>query len=280
MTKEEYLILLEKLKKTQKEIRDLDGVRRNQKVRKKLKTLKRKESDYTKILNNFNGSFIENKKVENINSNSNYVEIKPIKKNNGIFSKLKRKIAATAALVGTAVSIIAGGISFSASALEKDDSRLTDNYYSIIQENTIKEEKKEVKKEKTNNNELNSNNGIRVSSMDFDTFVYNTKFTIKKDAKIYNNIYDAKNKSNVLEPYFESDKKREVKGITIEYNEQLYYFDVYDEFQYYNAHELLCNGGNVVSVTTSIDGINCEGIYNISDVDIIYTNEKSNVLKK
>lgn len=280
MTKKEYLILLEKLKKTQKEIRDLDGVRRNQKVRKKLKALKRKESDYTKILNNFDGNFIEDKKVENINSESNYVEIKPIKKNNGIFNKFKRKIAATAALVGTAVSIIAGGISFSASAFEKDDSRLTDNYYSIIQENTIRDEKKEVKKEKTNNNELNSNKGIKISSIDFDTFVYNTKFTIKKDAKIYNNIYDAKNNSNVLEPFYESNKKREVKGITIEYNEQLYYFDMYDKLQYYNAHELLCNGGKVVSVTTSIDGINYEGVYNITDVDIIYTNDKSNILKK
>ena len=55
---------------------------------------------------------------------------------------------------------------------------------------------------------------------------------------------------------------------------------MYDELQYYNAHELLCNGEIVVSVTTSIDEINYEGVYNITDVDNIYTNDKSNILKK
>lgn len=283
MNKDEYLKTIEGWKKVRSEIKNLYGVSRTRKVKTKLKVLKRREKEYSKLLENFNGIFIENKDK---NFEVNTSEERIVKKKNRFFNVLKRRALAVATLIGTAVSIITSGISFSASAITKEDPSV-DKYYSVTQMDT-QEKSKESSNEKANeknyiqkeSNSRKEEKGIRISYMDFDTFVYNSKISLKKDSKVYTNIYDVYYNYNGLEPYYNNSSKRIVKGITIEYNGKLEYYNIENDNSYNQMHSLLNDGGKVVSIVTSIDGDNYEGAYNISDVDLIYVNEKHKNLNK
>lgn len=287
MKKEEYLKIVERLEKIKEETKKLDGVSRTRKVRTKLKSLKRQEKEYTKLLKDFNGTFItEDNRESNINNELNESEKNNEKKYKGFFKGIKRRVLATAALIGTAASIIAGGISFSASAFLEEDPNV-DKYNSFSQSDIDNQAKKvETKNSIENENIKNDDStkkedkGIRVSYMDFDTFVYNSKFTIGKNAQIYSNIYDVYNDCNGLKPYYAADCKRVVKGVTFDHEGQLEYYEIDSEGSYDEMHSLLSDGGKVVSIVTSTDGNNYEGAYNISDVDMIYVNENTKVLKK
>lgn len=280
MKKEEYLKIIETLENVKKEIKLLDGTKRTRKIKIKLKRLKRQEKEYTNLINNFNGVFIE-EKCDNLEVKESEKVV--IKKQNSFFKGIKKRILSVAALIATATSIIAGGVSFSASAESKEDPSV-DKYYSVTQTNNSKqnneENKKEIESKNETKEELKEEKGIKVSYMDFDTFIYNSKFTIDKDADIYTNVYDVHNKSNGLEPYYDCNLKRETKGVTIEIDGQLKYFTIDSDNSYNEMHSLLKKGGCVVSIVTSIDGKNCEGAYDISDVDLIYQTTNSKVLKK
>ena len=73
-------------------------------------------------------------------------------------------------------------------------------------------------------------------------------------------------------------------GVTFEKNGQLLYIKKIDEHSYMDMHSLLCNGAKVVSVITSLNGSDYEGVYDITDIDKIYINQSDNgyqkVLKK
>lgn len=282
MTKSEYLNIIEKLEEVKKKLNKLSGVSRTREVRTKIKNLKRKEKEYSELLKRYDGKCIEEDiQVSIIDEELSDLEEITTNKKHNLFNSIKRKVLSVVSLIGTSATIIAGGISFSASANSNVDSSV-DNYYSVTQNDNRKDTKiksPEIKKDEKKE-EVKEENGIKVSHMDFDTFVYNSKFTIEKDADIYTNIYDVYNKCNGLEPYYENEIKREVKGVTINYENNLEYFEIDSDGSYGEMHSLLSKGGNVVSIVTSVDGNNYEGAYAISDVDLIYVNENKKVLKR
>ena len=282
MTKSEYLNIIEKLEEVKKELNKLSGVSRTRKVRTKIKTLKRQEKEYSELLKRYDGKCIEEDiQVSIIDEELSDLEEITTNKKHNLFNSIKRKVLSVVSLIGTSATIIAGGISFSASANSNVDPSI-DNYYSVSQSDNKRDtmvKSPEIKKD-DKKDEVKEEKGIKVSYIDFDTFVYNSKFTIEEDADIYSNIYDVYNKSNGLEPYYESNDKRVVKGVTFNYENTLEYFDIDSDSSYEEMHSLLSKGGSVVSIVTSIDGKNYEGAYDISDVDLIYVNDNKKVLKK
>ena len=80
---------------------------------------------------------------------------------------------------------------------------------------------------------------------------------IQNNAYIYDDVYDAMNKTNGLEPYFDYDMDRNIKGFFVNCDGEYIYTE--NEME---VNRLLSNGGNIESVVVG----NYEGAYNYDDI--------------
>ena len=91
-------------------------------------------------------------------------------------------------------------------------------------------------------------------------------FALKEGVKIYNNMYDAILGRNGLSPYFGTDGiERQIGGVAVNYEGQLYFFYANDPQSEENMNMLLANGGKVASVL-AMNEHGYEGFYNVNDI--------------
>jgi hypothetical protein len=97
----------------------------------------------------------------------------------------------------------------------------------------------------------------------------NNYFTVKDNAPIYTNMYDAATNSNSLNPYFEADSQREISGIAYEYNGEMVFLNKNDSnFEEKKAY-LESDGAREVAVlATNEHDSDYEGFYNIEDINL------------
>jgi hypothetical protein len=94
-------------------------------------------------------------------------------------------------------------------------------------------------------------------------------FTVKDNAPVYTNMYDAATNSNSLNPYFEADSQREISGIAYEYNGEMVFLNKNDSnFEEKKAY-LESDGAREVAVlATNEHDSDYEGFYNIEDINL------------
>jgi hypothetical protein len=94
-------------------------------------------------------------------------------------------------------------------------------------------------------------------------------FTVKDNAPVYTNMYDAATNSNSLNPYFEADSQREISGIAYEYNGEMVFLNKNDS-NYEEKKAYLENDGakEVAVLATNEHDNDYEGFYNIEDVNL------------
>ena len=116
-------------------------------------------------------------------------------------------------------------------------------------------------KEETNENKDNYQDVSNVSDNKQENNVFEIGDTVTVQAEyIYDNVYDAMNRTNGYNPYFENSKEREVKGVFVELNNSYSYYENQEDID-----AALSDGGIVRSyVVGNSDGY--EGAYNSLDV--------------
>jgi hypothetical protein len=96
-------------------------------------------------------------------------------------------------------------------------------------------------------------------------------FTVKDNAPIYTNMYDAATETNTLNPYFEADSEREIAGIAYDYNGSMIFLDINDSDFMVKKASLEKSGAKQVAVLAKNEGDNyseVEGFYNVDDINL------------
>lgn len=97
-------------------------------------------------------------------------------------------------------------------------------------------------------------------------------FALKEGVQIYNNMYDATLGRNGLNPYFGIEGvDRQIGGVAVNYEGQLYFFYANDPQAEDNMNMLLASGGKVVSVL-AVNEHGYEGFYNVNDINSLSQN--------
>lgn len=149
---------------------------------------------------------------------------------------------------------------------------------SVIEKNSDnyqKEKNKPKNNKKTNTKKANNND------------MFSSTYTVSENASIYDNAYDAYNKSNKQNPYYSSSKERDIMGLVINYNNKIISFvELLDDSNTYEVsglgeklyltkqeaeqkiNELLNKGGKVSEYLFGEHNNEYEGFYNKSDVKV------------
>ena len=203
--------------------------------------------------------------------NNKKIVVKSVKKSKNKLG-LKKKIIAAAAIIGLALTTAISGFALFG---KKNNDVVKDKSNSIIsqdlflkypidnlrdkviednKDNVSDIQKKDyiIEQEIVSNNNNNNNNNKSV-------FRIGDTVNVKNNSYIYDNVYDAMNNTNGLNPYFDSSMNRNITGLFIKFNDEY----VYTENQN-NVDEYISNGGVIKSVVVG----NYEGAYNFNDVKL------------
>ena len=199
---------------------------------------------------------------------SQIIKVKTVKKAKNKLGLKKKIIAAAAAIalaVTTAISVFAlSNFGKKDNHIDEDNSVSLENLVTKHPIDSLNDENIDNKDIDDNHSSIDSDDYNKkeiVAENDFKmSFRIGDNVNIKDNSYIYDNVYDAMNRTNGYNPYFENSKEREVKGVFVELN---------DSYSYYENQEdidaALSDGGIVRSyVVGNSDGY--EGAYNSLDV--------------
>lgn len=174
------------------------------------------------------------------NVDSNKINISHYEKND--FDN--NKVNSTDALLGVDDSIINSNMMFKAS----DDDKVSLNDNKMVNVNLNKEVDNNVEKDKSEDNSI-------------DIISINDEITVTDGAHIYTNCIDACKKSDGLDPYYDSDYKRTIRGVAFESDGSIVYTYSQQDYDYW------------VEKGANIEAVCCDdGFYNIDDVKILSYN--------
>ena len=103
---------------------------------------------------------------------------------------------------------------------------------------------------------------IELSYPETANVVLGESVSLKNGAPIYNNMYDATNQNNKLNPLY-PDSSMKINGAVFNVNGNLIY--VNDQHKIDEFQQLGCQ---ITALSLSIDGVNTTGFYNVNDVNI------------
>lgn len=106
-------------------------------------------------------------------------------------------------------------------------------------------------------------NEEKIDEKDNDNNNFAEFFTVNNNSYIYNNMYDAYDNTNKIEPYYDHNISRKVKAIILKLNNELIYVSTQKDYDSY-----LKLGANPVAVLGIIDDFT-EGFYRIEDTSLL-----------
>lgn len=215
-------------------------------------------------------------KQENISSlvpcpkNHEMIEVKSVKKPKKKLGLKKKLIAAAAAIAVAITTVFTAMSAFAISSFnnkKEDTNSDIDNskvYEDIVPNIPIDDlhdkivSNMNLDNNKSNINDFDSNvKTIVDSENNVVELEIGDAVNIQNNAYIYDDVYDAMNKTNGLEPYFDYDMDRNIKGFFVNCDGEYIYTE--NEME---VNRLLSNGGNIESVVVG----NYEGAYNYDDI--------------
>ncbi|MBQ4584135.1 MAG: hypothetical protein IJA94_04540 [Bacilli bacterium] len=93
--------------------------------------------------------------------------------------------------------------------------------------------------------------------------IFENDFTVRENAYIYTNMYDAYANNNKMEPYYDYNKPRKIKAVVIKLYDELFYVTNASQYNYY-----LSQGGEIFAVLGMINDYS-EGFYRIEDTTVL-----------